>query len=251
LPIAAYNLDANPMFGWMSQWMRLFSPYQLNPLGLNALEDAARRHVSEQAMREGPIKLFITATIVTTGQPEVFMGERLGIQALMASACLPQLFKAVEIDGVPYWDGGYSGNPAIWPLIYNTAAEDVLLVKINPLVRPDLPDTADEIADRVNELTFNAGLVSELRAIHFVQKLLKERRLDKRRYKGLRLHMVADEAGLAPLHPSSKLNTDPKFLEGLFELGRTAAATWLLAHRDDIGRRSTLDVAATFLAPRQ
>jgi NTE family protein len=199
----------------------------------------------------GPLSLFVTATSVRTGQPRVFDREDLTVDALLASACLPQLFKAVVIDGQPFWDGGYSGNPALWPLIYRTSAMDVLLVKINPLVRLDTPDTPEEIADRVNELTYNAGLVSEMRAISFVQRLVHAGPPDPGEYKDLRLHMIADEDGLAPLHPSSKLNTDPKFLEGLFELGRSAATDWLAGHRADIGRRSTLDVAATFLAPRR
>jgi NTE family protein len=248
--IAGYNLDANPLYAWMNQWLKLFSPTQFNPLGVNALRDVARRHVSDDAMRRGPLKIFVTATAVTTGQPEVFMGERLSLDALLASACLPQLFKAVEIDGVPYWDGGYSGNPAIWPLIYHTDATDVLLVKINPLVRPGVPDTTLEIADRVNEITYNAGLVGELRAIHFVQELLKAQRIDKRRYKNLRLHMIADEEGLAPLQQSSKLNTDRNFLLALHELGRLAAQAWLEKAARKVGRESSLDIKKTFLDKR-
>jgi NTE family protein len=248
--LAGYNLDANPFYAWASQWLKLFSPSQFNPLGLNALRDVARRHVSNDAMRHGPLKLFVTATLVTTGQPEVFMGERLSLDALLASACLPQLFSAVEIDGVPYWDGGYSGNPAIWPLIYHTAAADVLLIKINPLVRPGVPDTPMEIADRVAEITYNAGLVGELRAIHFVQELLESRKLDRRRYKNLRLHMIGDEEGLATLHQSSKLNTDRNFLLALHELGRVAAQGWLDRDLAQVGRRSSLDIEKTFLARR-
>ena len=136
-------------------------------------------------------------------------------------------------------------------MIYFTDSSDVLLVKINPLSRPGVPDTADEIADRVNEITFNAGLVGEMRAIHFVQELLREQRLDPGRYKDLRLHMVADEVGLAALRPSSKLNTDRGFLLALFEQGRQAAQTWLSSHRQQVGRASSVDIAQTFLSPRQ
>jgi NTE family protein len=221
---------------WMNQWLKLFSPSQFNPLGLNALRDVARRHVCDDAMRRGPLKLFVTATAVTTGQPEVFMGDRLGLDALLASACLPQLFKAVQIDGVPYWDGGYSGNPAIWPLIYHTDATDVLLVKINPLVRPGVPDTTLEIADRVNEITYNAGLVGELRAIHSVE-LPKARRIDKRRYKNLRLHMIADEEGLALLQQSASSPT--RFLLALL-IGACGAGRSRRTHpRSGASRRST------------
>jgi NTE family protein len=248
--LAAFNLDLNPWYAWFTQFTRLASPYQFNPLDLNPLRMVAERHVDVDALRRGPLAVFVTATAVRTGQPRVFSGAELSIDALLASACLPQLFRAVQIGGQPYWDGGYSGNPALWPLIYNTPSLDILLVKINPLVRPGTPDTAEEIADRVNEITFNAGLVGEMRAIAFVQRLVAEGRLDGTRYKNLRLHMIGDEKGLAPLHPSSKLNTDRRFLESLRDLGRAAATRWLAAHRGDIGRRSTLDVAQTFLAPR-
>ena len=249
--LAGFNLDWNPLYAWGQQWLRTFSPYQFNPLGDNPLRAVLVRHLRPAALRGGPLQLFITATAVRTGQPRVFDCADLTIDALLASACLPQLFRAVEIDGEPYWDGGYSGNPALWPLIYNTAALDLVLVKINPLLRPDLPDTPEEIADRVNEITFNAGLIGEMRAVAFVQRLVEQGRLDPGEYKNLRLHMVADEEGLAPLHPSSKLNTDRRFLDTLFELGRAAAARWLKAHRADIGKRSTLDLRSTFLAPRR
>jgi NTE family protein len=249
--LAGFKLDAHPMYAWFNQFVRAFSPYQFNPYDLNLLRDIAVRHVKVEALRQGELALFITATAVRTGQPRVFSGADLSIDALMASACLPQLFRSVMIDGEPYWDGGYSGNPALWPLIYNTKPLDILLVKINPLVRLDLPDTAMEIADRVNEITFNAGLVSEMRAIAFVRKLVGEGRIDAGHYKQLRLHMVADEEGLAPLHPSSKLNTERSFLEALHALGVAAAERWLHAHRRDIGKRSTLDIEASFLAPRE
>ena len=248
--LAAFNLDLNPFYAWTQQFMRLFSPYQLNPVGANPLRSVLQRHVLPQALKSGPLELFITAPNVRTGQPRVFDRQDLSIDALLASACLPQLFKAVDIDGEPYWDGGYSGNPALWPLIYNTQALDVLLVKINPLLRAGTPDTAEEIADRVNEITFNAGLVSEMRAIAFVQKLIDDQRVRAGDYKNLRLHMVADDEGLAPLNASSKLNTDLGFLQALHALGHAAAERWLLAHRADVGVRSSLDLRQTFLAPR-
>jgi NTE family protein len=249
--LAGFNLDQNPLYAWFNQVAHSVSPYQFNPLGLNPLRDVVRRHVDVKALRRGPIALFVNATAVRTGQPRIFSGDALSVDALLASACLPQIFKAVEIEGQPYWDGGYSGNPAIWPLVYETAALDVVLVKINPLVREGTPDTAGEIADRVNEITFNAGLVSEMRAIAFVQKLLDEKRVDPGRHKPLRLHMIADDAGLAPLHASSKLNTDRRFLESLRDLGRSAATRWLRRHRDDLGVRSSLDIERTFLSKRQ
>lgn len=248
--LASYNLDKNPFYAWSQQLTRWFSPYQFNPLGTNPLRAVVERHVRPAVLKQSAIQLFITATAVRTGQPRVFDAKDLSVDALLASACLPQLFRAVEIDGQPYWDGGYSGNPALWPLIYNTRTLDVLLVQINPLYRPGTPDTPEEIADRVNEITFNAGLAGELRAIAFVQKLIEEGRLGAGDYKSLRLHRVTDEAGLAPLQASSKLNTERSFLEALHALGHAAAEQWLQAHRKSIGRKSTLDLHSTFLAPR-
>ncbi len=247
--LAAFNLDMNPLYQWGQQWVRWFSPYQTDPLGENPLRAVLQRHVRPAALREGPIALFVTATAVRTGQPRVFDARDLSIDALLASACLPHLFKAVVIDGQPYWDGGYAGNPALWPLIYATPALDLLLVKINPLVREGTPDTAAEIADRVGEIAFNAVLAAELRAIGFVGRLVQEGRLGAGDYKQLRLHMVADE-GLGALTPSSKLNTAPAFLAELHARGRAAADAWWQAHRADVGVRASLDLRRTFLDPR-
>ena len=249
--MAGFNLDLNPFYAWTQQFTRWFSPYQFNSLGNNPLREVLQRHVKPQVLTRGPLALFITATAVHTGQPRVFDCHDLSIDALLASACLPQMFRAVEIDGQPYWDGGYSGNPALWPLIYNTDALDVLLVKINPLLRPTTPQTPDEIADRVNEITFNASLVGEMRAINFVSRLIEEGHIPSGEYKHLRLHMVSDEEGLAPLNASSKLNTERAFLEALHALGRAAADRWLAEHRQAVGRRSTLDLQRAFLSPRQ
>jgi NTE family protein len=163
--------------------------------------------------------------------------------------CIPvsRVYSRDEIDGEPYWDGGYVGNPAIFPLIYDTRALDVLLVKINPLSRPDTPRTSLEIMDRLSEITFNASLIGEMRAIDFVTRLLKENKVESDRYKALRLHMIADERGLSAYEPSSKFNTDIGFLEKLFDLGRKAAGRWLDDHADDVGVRSSLDIARVFL----
>jgi NTE family protein len=250
LPLAAFNLDTNPAYAWFGQFLRSVSPYQFNAFGPNALGEVARRHVQVEAMQSGPLKIFVAATAVQTGRPRIFSGAELSIDALLASACLPQLFKAVQIDGEPYWDGGYSGNPALWPLIYDTATPDLMLVKINPLVRPGTPDTVAEITDRVNEISFNAGLVAEMRAIHFVQRLLAEERVPRGRYKTLRLHMVSDES-LVTLHPSSKVNTDLRFLEQLHGLGCEAAERWLAEHRSALGKRATMDIEGSYLAPRR
>lgn len=240
-------LDKLPGYQWMSSFFRSLSPYEFNPLNLNPLKDVVRRHVDVAALRASPLKLFVTATNVTTGQARVFGASEMSLDSLLASACLPFMFQAVEIDGEPYWDGGYSGNPAIYPLIYNSESTDILLVKINPLFREGTPSRSVEIIDRLSEITFNAGLIAEMRAISFVSKLMREGKLDAGRYKDLRLHMVADDEGLAPFSASTKFNTDRAFLEQLFALGRTAADGWLAAHKKDIGVRASLDIDAEFL----
>ena len=251
--LSNYNLDWNPAYLWMNQFLRLFSPYQFNPHGDNPLRKVLATHVQCEVLKYSEFPLFITATAVRTGQPRVFDQTDLSVDALLASACLPHLFKAHPLplpDGriEHYWDGGYSGNPALWPLIYGAESHDLLLVRINPLIRPDLPDTPAEIADRINEIGFNATLLGELRAIAFVQKLVAEGRIDPKDYKNLRLHMVSDDDSLAPLSPSSKMNTDPRFLDALFELGRTAADTWWRLNRKHLGRQPTLDIHQTFLS---
>lgn len=249
-PAWTFNRDQWPGYALWEGWLRLWSPYQLNPFNLDPLRDIVRRHVDEAALRRGPVQVFITATSVRTGQPQVFSGKTLSIDALMASACLPQSAQAVTIDGEPYWDGGFSGNPALWPLIYDTPTHDLLLVQINPLRRESTPLTAADISDRINEITFNASLVSEMRAIAFVQKLVRSRKVDPTRYKDLRLHRVADEEGLAPYNASSKLNTDPRLLQALFTLGRAAGQRWLAEHAEAVGLRGTVDIEQVFLRPR-
>jgi NTE family protein len=250
LPAWLYNRSAWPGAVAWDAWLRLWSPYQLNPFNLDPLRNIVRQHVDEQALREGPIKVFVTATSVRTGQPRVFSDGDLSIEALMASACLPRSAQTVVIDGEPFWDGGFSGNPALWPLVYGTQTDDVLLVQINPREHAGIPKTAAEIDDRINEITFNASLVAELRAIAFVQRLLRDRRVDPSHYKAMRLHRVADEAGLAPFGASSKLNTDWRLLTTLFDLGRAAALKWLGHCAKHVGKESTLDIGEVFLANR-
>jgi NTE family protein len=255
LGLAAYNLDWNPFFLWSQQFLQTFSPYQFNPLNLDPLRKVVERHVQTQALRDGPLALFITATAVQSGQPRIFDRHDLSIDALLASACLPSLFRAVMIAGAgggppePYWDGGYTGNPALWPLVYNTEPLDILLVQINPRWREGTPDTRLEIDDRLAEITFNAALGGELRAIAFVQKLFAERRIDVGAYKNLRLHGIFGDTALAGLHASSKLNTDWDFLQRLHTLGRNTADTWWQENRHKLGREATLDVRESFLAP--
>ena len=236
---------ANPMMGMMQQW---FSPYQTNPLGLNPLRSLLEREVDFSLLCKAHTsalvpKVFVCATNVRTGRGEIFSGPRLSADAVMASACLPMVFKAVEIEGQHYWDGGYSGNPALHPLIYQTETSDILLVQINPIEHLDVPDTASEIMERMNEVTFNASLLAEMRAIEFVRRLLAEGKLDARRYKNVLMHRIDGGAVLAPFGADSKSRADTAFVRQLFALGRTAGKGWLHAHRKDVGLRPSIQIA--------
>ncbi len=248
-----FNYDQFPAYQWLNLFMRSFSPYEFNPLNLNPLKDTLARHVDIAALHHGcehcGIPLFITATSVHSGRARVFTAEELSMDALMASACLPFVFQAVEIDGEPYWDGGYTGNPALYPLIYNTDLLDVMLVRLNPLHRDDNPTRSIDIIDRLSEITFNASLISEMRAISFVQRLLKDDKLDGNRYKSLHTHMVADDESMLQFNASSKFNTDWAFLQTLHKIGHDAASVWLKSHRQDVGKQSTFDIEQVFLAP--
>ncbi|MBS0468533.1 MAG: patatin-like phospholipase family protein [Proteobacteria bacterium] len=234
-------LQGNPLLGMMSQWL---SPYQTNPLDINPLRGLLESVVDFGALchaRHAWIpKVFVCATNVRTGRGEIFSGARLSADAVMASACLPMMFKAVQIGGEHYWDGGYSGNPALYPLIYQTQTCDVLLVQINPIEHHDLPDTAPDIMERMNEVTFNASLLGELRAIDFVRRLLAEGRLDPQHYKSMRMHRIDGGSVLAPFGAASKTRADMGFVRQLFQLGRTQGQHWLQRHRHDIGVRHTL-----------
>jgi NTE family protein len=244
-----FHLSKLPAYRWVDSFFRSFSPYEFNPLDLNPLRDVLRRHVDQTALHDCSLGLFITATSVTSGQARVFTGKDLSIDALLASACLPFLFQAVEIDGEPYWDGGYTGNPAMFPLIYNTDVLDILLVRINPVLREGTPKEHVDIMDRLSEITFNASLMGEMRAIQFVSRLVAEGRVEPGRYKDLRLHMVADDDALGPLGAASKFNTEQAFLDKLFGFGREAATRWLRQHRAHIGVKNTLDIEREFLKP--
>lgn len=234
----------NPLMGMMSQFL---SPYQTNPLDINPLRKLLESVVdfdmlSQAWSLDSMPQLFICATNVRTGKGEIFSVSRLSADAIMASACLPQLYKAVEIDGEHYWDGGFSGNPALYPLIYRTTCSDMLLVQINPIESPELPHTAVDIMERTNEIMFNAGLLGELRAIDFVRRLLEQGRLDADQYKSVRMHRIDGGAALSRFGASSKTRVDMAFLLGLFELGREQGLQWMHAHRSDVGVRQTLQI---------
>ena len=238
-----WNVDDSPGYLFFDTFSRMASPYQLNPLKLNPLRDLLVEQVDFERVRScDRMQLFISATSVRNGQVKVFDRRHLTADMVMASACLPQVFQAVTVDGEDYWDGGYAGNPVLFPFAYRTETRDIVIVQINPLSCRKTPMEAREILDRVNEITFNASLLAELRAIEFVGRLLDQGSLDPVRYHKMLIHIIDDPEGFAPLNASSKMNAERAFLEYLFDMGRRAAEQWLAANYDRIGRESTVDV---------
>ena len=244
-------LKATPAWRWAESLGATMSPYEFNPFNLNPMREVLQKSVDVDAIRDHcPIALFIAATGVRTGKVRMFRREELTIDHLLASACLPTLFHAVEIDGEPYWDGGYLANPPIWPLVYADTPDDVLVVTLNPFVRDEAPKSPSEIMDRLNEITFNAALSAELRAVAFVQKLLDEGMLKETargRYRRLHIHAITADGHLRDLSMASKFTTDWAFLTGLRDRGRLAADAWLAEHLTSVGVKSTVDLKAEFL----
>ncbi|MFO1058213.1 MAG: patatin-like phospholipase family protein [Dongiaceae bacterium] len=242
-------LEHSPAFVMFDIWTRLLSPYQFNPFNYNPLRRVLEEVVDFGKLRRKscPLKLFLSATNVRTGKVKVFDNESVTADAVLASGCLPFLFQAVEIEGEAYWDGGYMGNPAIFPLIYNCDSTDVVIVHINPLERPELPRTATEIMNRINEISFNSSLMREMRAIEFVTRMIDEGALPANRARRMRIHAIAAGEEMARLSVASKLNADWDALSHLFAVGRRHAEDWLAASLDRVGRESTVDIRSAYL----
>jgi NTE family protein len=248
-------------FGWnmeqemMKQSMKFlgshFSPYELNPLNINPLRDVLIQQIDfSRLVHESETKLFLSATHVSSGKPKVFHTAEITADVVMASACLPHLFHAVEIDGEHYWDGGYMGNPSLYPLFYHTNSCDVLILHIVPLNRAQLPTNLAEIDNRINEITFNCALIRELRAVSFIQKLIhdgwiKDEYVDKLKY--VLIHSIRADHALHDLSLESKVESDWGFLTNLRDRGRACASEWLKNNFDHIGVRSSVDLAKEFL----
>ncbi|MCO4317532.1 patatin-like phospholipase family protein [Phyllobacterium sp. 21LDTY02-6] len=223
---------------------RMLSPYEYNPFNINPLRDLVEREIDFERVKScSALKLFISATNVETGRLRVFSQSELNADVVMASACLPYIFQAVEIDGQPYWDGGYGGNPALFPFFYSSASEDVLLIQINPIERAGTPKTAREISDRIDEITFNAALLREFRSIAFINSLIKAGRIEHGEYRNIRMHRIDADEAFKGLSASSKVNAEWAFLEYLRDLGRAAAEDWLEENYDAIGQTATLDLS--------
>jgi NTE family protein len=245
LLIGNWNLDHSPGYLFADLISRVASPYELNPLNINPLKDFLTETINFERVRGcNKMKLFIAATCVQTGKVRIFDRSELTPDVVMASACLPSMYQAVSIDGQDYWDGGYSGNPPLYPFAYRCSAADVIIVQINPMGRQKTPDNAREILNRINEITFNTNLLHELRAIEFVGRMLDEGSLDPKRYKKIRIHAIEAENGFKSLNASSKLNAEWDFLVHLHDVGQQVADEWLDMNFEAIGRRSTLDLQA-------
>ncbi|EWY38298.1 alpha/beta hydrolase [Skermanella stibiiresistens SB22] len=249
--LGRWNLDHNAGIGLLEWFSHLLSPYQSNPLGVNPLRTVLTELIDEKDIQGcDSIKLFIAATNVETGRARVFWRHEITRDVLLASACLPFTFQAIEIEGVPYWDGGYMGNPVIWPLIYHCDSRDIAVVQINPLERKGTPRTTVEIMNRVNEISFNASLMAEMRAIAFVQRLIERDTLkdtEAKRLKNMRVHMIGDEENLSALGATSKMNAEWDFLLHLKALGQATADAWLRGNWSHIGERSSIDLRGIFL----
>ncbi|MFE3835702.1 patatin-like phospholipase family protein [Pseudogemmobacter sonorensis] len=221
---------------------QIWSPYALGGQYRNPLEPVVRDlDFSEVCAGAGPA-LFVGATNVRTGKVRVFAGNEITPEAIMASACLPSVFQAVEIGDETYWDGGYAGNPSLWPLYQKDLPDDIVIVQVNPLRRDSIPETPLEIQNRVNEISFNASLLSELRSVAFVKRLLAEGRLQPGQMKDLRIHMIADDALMNDLSATSKLQPGGALVERLFEAGRAAAAGFVAGDGRSVGIESTADL---------
>jgi NTE family protein len=240
--------EQSPFYWMFDTMIRVFSPYQLNPFNFNPLRQVLEQHVDFDRLRRTPgIHVHLCATNVETGKVRIFNRDELSADAVLASACLPLLFQTIEIDGSHYWDGGYIGNPAIFPLIYNSASRDVVIVHINPIVRNGVPRTAPEIMNRINEISFNSSLMRELRAIAFVTRLISSGKVDAKDMKQMLVHSIRDDEAMTAHSVASKLSPDWEFLCALRDSGRETTERWFRAHYADIGRRSTVDLDAEFL----
>ena len=224
-----HKLAWSPFFSLMGFVTRVLSPYEFNPSDYSPLRDLVEQSIDCDVLRrpDAPVKLFLSATNVRTGKVKVFSGKEISVPAVMASACLPTMFQAVEVDGEAYWDGGYMGNPALFPLIYNCKSADIVIVHINPLFRKEVPTTAGDILNRINEISFNSSLMREMRAVSFITGLVKQNRIVDQEIKQILIHSISDDEFMGALSPTSKYNADWDFLVFLRDQGRKCADDWL------------------------
>jgi NTE family protein len=239
--LGRWTLDSSPIYIAMDLASRLFSPYDLNPKGSNPLREILADLIDFEVLAQSPIHLFVTATNVRTGRGKVFKNNAITPDVLLASACLPTMFQAIEIDGEFYWDGGYSGNPTLSTLVRECKSHDTILIPINPIEREGVPRTAAEISNRVNEVSFNAVVLKELRMMALLRQVADPGNGEGALWAGMRIHRVGNDI-MTVLGASSKLNAEWAFFSYLRDEGRKSAQTFLETHALDIGQRSTLDL---------
>ena len=241
------SMEFSPYWQMFDLFRACFPPINGIPNHTNVFKDILEELIDFSLLQKSRnIKLFICATNVLTGRLKVFENREITPEMILASACLPYLYQAPEINGEYYWDGGYMGNPPIFPVIYNTDCQDVLIVQINPINIPEVPQSANAIFDRINALSFNSSLMREMRAIHFVTSLIEKGELDSAKYKLTYIHTIDAEEEMSRLSASSKMNLDMEFLQYLFDTGKEKADEFLKNHYDKIGKKSSTDVAAKF-----
>lgn len=239
-----YNSPGFLTFEFLS---RMFSPYELNPMGKDPLKDVINKTFDFELLRkQKACKVFLCATHVFTGKLTIFKTEELKTECMLATACLPTIHNAVMVDGEYYWDGGFIGNPVMFPLIYDCDTSDIILIQLNPTIRNKLPTSAREIGDRLNEITNNASVVREMRAIHLIAQLQDEGIIPPGRMKRVHMHLIEDEAVFQELGWGSKLNTEPEFFNHLFTKGRAAADAWIKQNYDNVGKRTTAPIKEHF-----
>ena len=244
-----HSLNWSPAFSLMGFVTRVLSPYEFNPSDYNPLRDIVEQSIDFDVLQrpDCPVKLFLSATNVRTGKVKVFADKEISAAAVMASACLPTMFHAVEIDGEAYWDGGYMGNPALFPLIYNCKSTDIVIVHINPLVRNEVPRNAGDILNRINEISFNSSLMREMRAVSFVTGLITQKRIAGEELPRMLIHSIADDEFMGGLSATSKMNADWDFLIFLRDQGRKCAGDWLAKNYARLGVELSVDIDGVYL----
>jgi NTE family protein len=244
-----HMLNWSPAFSLMGFVTRVLSPYEFNPTDYNPLREVVEQSIDFDVLQrpDCPVKLFLSATNVRSGKVKVFAGKEISAAAVMASACLPSMFHAVEIDGEAYWDGGYMGNPALFPLIYNCKSTDIVIVHINPLFRSEVPRAAGDILNRINEISFNSSLMREMRAVSFVTGLIRQNRIAGAELPRMLIHSISDDEFMAALSSTSKMNADWDFLILLRDQGRKCAADWLAKNYAKLGVESSVDIDGVYL----
>jgi NTE family protein len=243
-----HSLESSPAFVMFDLISRLYSPYQFNPLNYNPLRQVLEQSVDFEMLRDkSALKLFLSATNVRTGKVKIFGNDEISADAVLASACLPFMFQAVSIKGEDYWDGGYMGNPAIFPLIYKCESRDIVVIHINPIERTETPTTARDILNRINEISFNSSLMREMRAIAFVTKMIDDGTIDEGKMKRMLIHAIEGQDFMRELGVSSKMNADWEFLTHLRDVGRERAEQWLGANFDAVNQSTTVDLGAMYL----